>query len=263
MIEIGFETYGVASTGPAGFDGRPTLSGADLREIDRRTAEAVWNGWDAARTARIMAVLKANKQAVEEGVQALEDALDADAVGKLRSRGRRNVANWAFTSQAYPKRGLAWEPAGVVKTRAPEIIGLFANGGEVGPVAGNFLMLPLPGAPVRRVTYAGAVSPYKQAVARFGQPSWRPLKDGTGYLVLFLTSTGRTGKRRSAFGTRKGERVRRADAIWTPMFVARSQAMRVVSRLNTRNIIERHVQRWPDTVAASLSRLLGQVEGRR
>lgn len=262
MIEVGFESYGVAPSGPAGMNGRPTFSPADLREIDRRAGEAAWNGWDAKRTAQIMAVLRANKQAVEEGVQELEDALDADAVGKLRSRGRRNVANWAFTSSAYPRRGLAWEPAGVVKSRAPEIIALFARGGEIAPVSGAYLMVPLPGAPVRRVTYDGAVSPYKQAVARFGQPSWRPLKDGTGYLVLFLTSTGRTGKRRSAFGTRKGERVRRADATWTPMFVARNQSMRVAPKLNTLNIIERHVQRWPDTVAASLTRLLGQVEGR-
>lgn len=260
MIEIGFETYGVQPSGPMGAGGRATFSPADLREIDRRAGEAAWNGWDAKRTAQIMAVLRANKQAVDEGVQELEDALDADAVGALKSRGRRNVANWAFTSSAYPKRGLAWEPAGVVKSRAPEIISLFARGGEIAPVSGAYLMIPLPNAPVRRVTYGGSVSPYGQAVSRFGQPSWRALEDGTGFLVLFLASTGRTGKARSAFGIRKGERVRRADATWIPMFVARKAPLRVAPKLSTLSIIERHAARWPDTVAASLARLLGEVE---
>ena len=263
MIEVDFESYGVAPSGPAGMNGRSTFSPADLREIDRRAGEAAWNGWDAKRTAQVMAVLRATKGAIEDGVAQLEAELDADAAGVLRSRSGKPVANWAFTSSAYPKGAkLAWEPAGVVKSRAPEIIALFARGGEMAPVTGSYLMFPLPEAPVRKYVRGGSLSPYRQAVARFGQPSWRPLKDGSGYLVLFLTSTGRTGKRRSAFGTRKGERVRRTDAIWTPMFVARSQAMRVAPKLNTLNIIERHVQRWPDTVAASLTRLLGQVEGR-
>jgi hypothetical protein len=99
-------------------------------------------------------------------------------------------------------------------------------------------------------------------IARFGQPREVPLRDGSGWLLLFPTRTSRSsGKSISALVTNRktGMRVQASRGVtWTPFFVVKLQ-IKLAPRLKSRQIMNQFETEWPEIFAKILARTMADA----
>lgn len=221
------------------------------------TAQMDMSSFEARRKALAKAPLVASKEAVSGGVIALRSRLRADvrkAFGK--------PMDYAWAGDVFPKgQRLANNPSGIVYSRAKDIVSAFEFGADIRGARSHALYIPIPGSPADKKR-APNKSLVKEMIARFGQPREVPLKDGSGWLLLFPTRTSRTsGKTISALVTNRktGARVQASRGVtWTPFFIVKRQ-VKLAPRLKSRQIMQQFESEWPNIFAKILARTMADA----
>jgi hypothetical protein len=221
------------------------------------TAQIDMTSFEARRKALAKAPLVASKQAVSGGVIALRGRLRADvrkAFGK--------PMDYAWAGDVFPPgHRLANNPSGLIYSRAKDIVSAFEFGADIRGARAHALYIPIPGSPADKKR-APKKSLVKEMIGRFGQPREVPLKDGSGWLLLFPTRTSKTtGNKISSFYQDRKTKERRQTTVgvtWTPFFIVKRQ-VKLAPRLKSRQIMQQFEREWPDIFTKILARTMADA----
>lgn len=87
------------------------------------------------------AILKATRGAMVDELTPRKGQLRSDIAHAFRN-GAKLAKTWQ--GAVYPKQGLAYDPAGVLVNRSPELIDIWTTGGTIRPLDGRWIAVPSP-----------------------------------------------------------------------------------------------------------------------
>ncbi len=203
---------------------------------------SVQNDVPRAMVARVGRMERAVKSAVSGATLALKTTWRADVAGKLGAR-----LGGAVRAEVYPKGDVSLNAAGLVWTKAPEIIGAHEKGALIRSTTGLWLAIPLPAA--GRVG-RGRANPATWQFSHGRKLRFVPISPTKALLVLEDARVSKAGLAR-----RKGGK-RRRDGILTgaqsvPVFVLIRQA-KLPKRLNLKALGMSAGQGLPGRVRTAL-----------
>lgn len=142
---------------------------------------------------RIMAdELKAAEQAVTSGVRQATDGLKAELRNQITSAGLGQKLANTWRGQVYPKGGASLHAAGLVWSKAPQIVSAFAEGMTIRSSHGFFLAIPTPAAGKSAMGKRVTPALWEQA---HGQRLRFIYRRGAVSLLVADNMRARTGKR--------------------------------------------------------------------
>lgn len=192
----------------------------------------------------LQAEVAAGERAVTSAVRAAALGAQAELRGQVRSAGLGARLPKTIRTKLYPSSGVSLGAAGLVFSKAPQILRGFEEGATIRSKDGLFLAIPTPAAPKRGVG-GKRISPSNFPEHRFGPLRFVP-RPGKFSLLVVDAQRARRGKRggftratvRKATRTR-GEVVALSGLTTVPMFILVPQV-----RLKKRLDLARVGARW-------------------
>jgi len=227
----------------------------------------------AALAAEVRAGERAATDAVRTETEALKRELREQVVQAFGGEGR-GIAN-AWCSVVFPRSGVSLRAAGLLWSKAPNIIDAFERGALIRAKGGKFLAIPTGFNPARgRRGQGGAgmrVTPAQMVAS--GQAFLRPFRSGRGFVWCLPVRQGeQTGRRRrtrliagglAEIGTanRKGREAWARGLLaqgMVPMFLLLPQ-VQLAKRLDVKGAADRALARLPRRFVAIWEAMAGRA----
>lgn len=180
-----------------------------------------------------------------------------DATNAIKNDWRTQIrANFKGTrlpntvrSKVFKNNGLT--PAGIVYSRAPEIMESHSAGALIVPKGGSYIVLPTPNVPIS--SYQTQFTPENWPVDRFGKLAFVPPRGGK---PAMLVAKGWKAKKSRKTGKVSGYRpIKAKKEIWSSqdviMFIL-VKRVQLKKRLNIPAIVQKHTQNMPAFFEAQL-----------
>jgi hypothetical protein len=184
-----------------------------------------------------------------------------NSVNESKNKLRRDVVaaglgrrvSTTFRGDVFPKRGLAYEPSGLIYSKAPHIAASHADGTTLRPKFSRFLAIPISGTPADGLRRRNGETHIEAFWRKFGNDSLRFVRRPNGqYQLVARMRANVAGTRLSALrptrrkdGTTYTRLDRRVDV---PVFTL-TRTAQLDRRLSSRKILARTARRHPARVA--------------
>jgi len=202
--------------------------------------------------ADLQAEMRGIEKAVAAGVKEAGDGLKGSLRKQVVTAGLGSRLARAWRSRTYPNKG--HDAAGLVWTKAPQIIRTFDEGTVIRSKSGFWLAIPTPAAPKRGIG-GKRISPANFPEHRFGPLRFVYRARGPSLLVVdgvrVSAKTGRVGRRaKGGAFTRTGRM--KAGIATAVMFLLVPQ-VRMPKRLDVRRSAERWSRRLPSLIGRHIN----------
>ena len=202
--------------------------------------------------ADLQAEMRGIEKAVVAGVKEAGDGLKGSLRKQVVSAGLGTRLARAWRSRTYPNKG--HDAAGLVWTKAPQIIRTFDEGTVIRSKSGFWLAIPTPAAP-KRGGGGKRITPSNFPEHRFGPLRFVYRPQGPSLLVVdsvrVSAKTGRVGRRAKGGAFTKTGRMK-AGIATAVMFLLVPQ-VRMPKRLDVRRAAERWSRRLPSLIGRHIN----------
>ena len=168
----------------------------------------------------LQAEIAAGERAVTSAVRAATLGAQADMRGQVRSAGLGARLPKTIRTKFYPSSGNSLGAAGLVFTKAPQILNAFERGVTIRSADGFFLAIPTPSAPKRGIG-GKRINPSNFPEYRLGQLRFVYRRGKASLLVVDNARIGKTGRISQNVRRRGGAVVatRVSGRTTVPMFI--------------------------------------------